>query len=156
MFITLAKGQEDLKALILKEKKKKKKKKKPAGILNMGGRFGGPLKQSVDLTSSSKEGENQERETREENPSPEVSDNDTYYNNEQYPPTEDRYKQLEDLLSAMEIHRLPGLDFEELGLVSRVVIPRKFKAPFFAKYDGGVLPKAPSPFLCKEDPAPHR
>ena len=62
MFITLAKGQEDLKALILKEKKKKKKKKKPAGILNMGRRFGGPLKQSVDLTSSSKEGENQERE----------------------------------------------------------------------------------------------
>ena len=39
MFITLEKGQEDLKALILKEKKKKK----PAGILNMGRRFKGPL-----------------------------------------------------------------------------------------------------------------
>ena len=33
MFITLAKGQEDLKALILKEKKKKKK-KKSVGVLN--------------------------------------------------------------------------------------------------------------------------
>ena len=73
MFITLEKGQDDLKALILKEKKKKKK---SIGILNMGRRFGGPLKQSVDLTSSSNEGENQERKTREQDPSPEVSDND--------------------------------------------------------------------------------
>ena len=42
MFITLAKGQEDLKALILKEKKKKKtkkKKKKISGVLNLGRRF---------------------------------------------------------------------------------------------------------------------
>ena len=59
MFITLEKGREDLKALILKEKKKKKK--KVSGILNMGRRFRGLLKQPVDLTSSSKEGENQER-----------------------------------------------------------------------------------------------
>ena len=58
MFINLAKGQEDLKALILKEKKKKKKKKKVSGVLNLGRRFRGPLKQPVDLTSSSKEGEN--------------------------------------------------------------------------------------------------
>ena len=79
MFITLAKGKEDLKALILKEKKKKKK---VSGILNMGRRFRGPLKQTVDLTSSSKEGENQERETREKDPSPEVSDNDTDNNDE--------------------------------------------------------------------------
>ena len=35
MFLSLAKGQEDLKTLILKEKKKKKK----VGILNMGRRF---------------------------------------------------------------------------------------------------------------------
>ena len=79
MFINMAKGQEDLKALILKEKKKKKK---AVGILNMGRRFRGPLKQKVDLTSSSKEGENQEEETREKDPSPEVSDNDTYYDDE--------------------------------------------------------------------------
>ena len=54
MFISLAKGQEDLKALILKEKKKKKK----TGILNMGRRFGERLKHQTDMTSSSKEGEN--------------------------------------------------------------------------------------------------
>ena len=36
----------------------------------------------------------------------------------------------------MEIKKVPGMDFEELGLVSGVVIPPKFKAPIFAKYDG--------------------
>ena len=36
---------------------------------------------------------------------------------------------------------IPGLDFEELGLVSRVVIPPKFKIPTFSKYDGVSCPK---------------
>ena len=58
MFVALAKGKEDLKALILKDRKKKTK--KTVGVLNLGRRFKGPLKQPVDLTSSSKEGENQE------------------------------------------------------------------------------------------------
>ena len=75
-FISLAKGQEDLKALILKEKKKKKK---VVGILNIGRRFGERLKRQVDLTSSFKEGENQEEE---KDPSPAVSDNDTDYKDE--------------------------------------------------------------------------
>ena len=57
------------------------------------------------------------------------------YSEEQYPPTDDKYKQLEDRLNAMEIQKVPGLDFEELGLVSGVVIPQKFKVPTFAKYD---------------------
>ena len=70
MFIGLEKGQEDLKSLILKEKNKKKK---ATGILNMGRRFGERLKRQVDLTSSSKEGENQEEE---KDPSPAVSEND--------------------------------------------------------------------------------
>ena len=41
----------------------------------------------------------------------------------------------------MEIQRVPGLDFEELRMVSRVVIPQKFKVPTFAKYDGVSCPK---------------
>ena len=41
----------------------------------------------------------------------------------------------------MEVQKIPGLDFEELGLVSGVVIPQKFKAPDFAKYDGVSCPK---------------
>ena len=76
MFISLAKGKEDLKALILKEKKKKK-----VGILNMGRRFGERLKHQTNLTSSFKEGENQEEE---KDPSPAVSDNDTDFDDEQY------------------------------------------------------------------------
>ena len=76
MFISMAKGQEDLKTLILKEKKKKKKK---VGLLNMGRRFGERLRQQAYLTSSSKDGENQERE---KDPSPAVSDNDTDYDDE--------------------------------------------------------------------------
>ena len=42
MFITLAKGQEDLKALILKDRKKKAK--KTDVMVNMGIRFKGLLK----------------------------------------------------------------------------------------------------------------
>ena len=41
----------------------------------------------------------------------------------------------------MEVQRIPGLDFEELGLVSGVVIPQKFKSPIFARYDGVSCPK---------------
>ena len=41
----------------------------------------------------------------------------------------------------MEIQRVPGLDFEELGLVSRIVIHPKFKVQLFAKYDGVSHPK---------------
>ena len=36
---------------------------------------------------------------------------------------------------------MPGLDFEELGLVPGVVIPPKFKVPIFPKYDGVSCPK---------------
>ena len=39
------------------------------------------------------------------------------------------------------VQRIPGLDFEELGLVSGVVIPQKFKAPVLEKYDGVSCPK---------------
>ena len=62
-----------------------------------------------------------------------MSEDDTNYNDEQYPPAEDIYKQLEDLLSAMEVQRIPVLDFEELGSVSGVVIPQKFKALVFCQ-----------------------
>ena len=41
----------------------------------------------------------------------------------------------------MEIQRVPGLDFEGLGLVPGVVIPPKFNVPIFAKYDGVSCPK---------------
>ena len=51
------------------------------------------------------------------------------YNN-QYPSAEDKYKQLEDRLSAMEVQKVPGLDFGDLGLSFGVVIPHKFPRNF--------------------------
>ena len=41
----------------------------------------------------------------------------------------------------MEIQKVHGLNFEELGLVSGVVIPPKFKNPTFSKYDRVSYPK---------------
>ena len=41
----------------------------------------------------------------------------------------------------MEIQKVPGLEFEELSLVSGIVIPPKFKVPTFSKYDGVSWPK---------------
>ena len=138
MIVALSKGQEELKALIVKNNKKTKR---IAGVAHMSRIFRGLPRRVVNLASSSKEGENQEVEAREEDPSPKESYNETDYNEEQYPPGYERYKQLEERLSAMEIQKVPGLDFEELGLVSGVVIPPKFKEPIFAKYDGVSCPK---------------
>ena len=139
MFLALAQGQEDLKALIIKEKTKKPK--KPAGVLNLGRRFRGPAKQALDFTTPPNERDNQEENLMEENNNPWSEEDEADYSEEQYPPAIDKYKQLEGRLNAMEIQRVPGLDFEDLGLVSRVVIPQKFRVLTFAKYDGVSCPK---------------
>ena len=62
MIMALAKGKEELKSLIVKDKNKKPR--RIVGVVNLGRRFKGPLRQVVKLTSSSKEGDNQEGETR--------------------------------------------------------------------------------------------
>ena len=54
MFLNLAKGQEDLKALILKDKNKKKR---PVGVLNLGRSFKGPVRQVSELATPSRERE---------------------------------------------------------------------------------------------------
>ena len=56
MFLDLAKGQEELKTLITKERKKKTK--KPVVILNMGKRFKGHVKRALDFEVSSNEDDN--------------------------------------------------------------------------------------------------
>ena len=96
LVMSLAKGQQDLKTLILKERKKKKKR---TVMFNTGRRFGNGLQNEVELTTSSGGKDSpQERKA----PSPEVSDNETDYDEEQYPPAKDKYKQLEDRLNAIE------------------------------------------------------
>ena len=63
----------------------------------------------------------------------EEEEEDEDYSKQQYPPADDKYKNLEERLAAMEVQRVPGLDFEELGLVTGIVIPPKFKVPTFSK-----------------------
>ena len=85
MFMALAQGKEELKALVIKEKKKKEK--KPTGILNMGRRLRGPIKRALDLTTPSNEGDNHEEVNN-----PEADEEEVVYSKEQYPPADDKYK----------------------------------------------------------------
>ena len=62
MLLALAKGKEDLKALMIKNKKKKTK--KPVGALNMGRRFRGPAKKALEFATPSNEGDNQEEKPK--------------------------------------------------------------------------------------------
>ena len=127
LFLTLAKGQEELKTLLVEEKKKKTK--KITRILNMGRRFQEQTRRALDFAITSSEKDSQYgkgKETVVQFDSEEEEEEEDY-SEEQYPPTDDKYKHLEERLSAMEIQKVSGLDFEELGLVSGIVIPPKFK-----------------------------
>ena len=62
MFLALAKGQEDLKALIVKEKTKKAK--KPVGVLNMVRSFRGLTMRALEFATPSIEGDNQEEDDK--------------------------------------------------------------------------------------------
>ena len=92
----LAQGQEELKAMLLKKEKKKKRR---TVLFNSGRRFNNTLQQEEAGSSVGKSSPQAEARV----PSPVVSDNETDFDEEQYPPAEDRYKQLEDRLNAMEI-----------------------------------------------------
>ena len=74
-------------------------------------RFRGKAKQALDFTTLSNEGENQEEKPTEENNNPGIDEEEDDYSEEQYPPADDKYKQLEDCLNAIEIQQVPGLDF---------------------------------------------
>ena len=77
LFMNLAKGQQDLKTLILKEKKKQKKR---TILFNTSPRFGNRLRDEVDLTTSSGGKDSQEERRA---PSPVVSDNETDFDEDQ-------------------------------------------------------------------------
>ena len=90
MFLALAKGQEDMMTLMIKDKKKKKK--KLVGVLNLGRRFRGPAKRALEFATPSNEGDNQEEKTQEEDHSPGSVEEEADYDEEQYPPVDDKYK----------------------------------------------------------------
>ena len=107
---TLAKGQEELKTLL--EKEKKKKEKKPTGVVIMGRRFQEQTRRTLDFATTSGEGEGKGKETTVLSESEEEEEEEDY-SEEQYPPTDDKYRHLEEHLSTMEIQKVSGLDFEE-------------------------------------------
>ena len=84
MFLTLDKGQDDLKTLLIKEKKKKAK--KSTSVLNMGRRFQGQAKRTLDFATSSGEKDNQEGKDKDmtDHPESEEEEEDNY-SKEQYP-----------------------------------------------------------------------
>ena len=83
LVMSLAQGQQELKTLLLKKKKKR------TALFNTGRRFGNTLQNEADQATSYV-GKDSPQGGRA--PSPAVSDNETYYNDEQYPPAADRYK----------------------------------------------------------------
>ena len=134
MIASLTKGQEEMKALMTKKERKGKKK---ISFINMGRRFKRSVKEAViPEDANNQESEHEENSDHDTDEIPEQEDNYHYDSAD-----DDKYKSLEDRLSAMEVQRIPGLDFEDLGLVPGVVIPPKFKVPTFVKYDGVSCPK---------------
>ena len=109
----------------------------------MGRRFKESVRQILVVEDSSEEDENRIGEARSTKAgciNDQASNDDDYFD-EKYPPTDVKYKQLEERLKAIEIQAVPGLDFDDLGLKFGVVIPHKFKIPVFSKYDGVSCPK---------------
>ena len=135
MFTSLVQGQEDLKKLI-------NKKKKVVGLLNMGRRYkGGPKVVSrIELSEDSVKNEGSVKGNEEDQREPEKG-REERSDYSQYSDEDDKYKQLEDRLNAVENLKMAGLNFDDLSLVPGVVIPPKFKVPTFAKYDGISCPK---------------
>ena len=92
----------------------------------------------MNFATTSDEGEGKGNETAVPSESEEEEEEEDY-SELQYPPIDDKCRHLEECFNAMEIQRVPGLHFEELGLVSGIVIPPKIKVPLFAKYDGATV-----------------
>src|SRR3954463_6213308 len=147
LILTLSKGQDELKALLTN---KDKKTKKPKGVINMGRRFKGRPKRAEEAgipKDEEEEGErddlsvknNQGSHVGSDDQEEEEEEEDEYPQDEYY--VDEKYRQLEERLRSVEIQKVPGLDFEEIGLVPGVIIPPKFKTPAFAKYDGVSCPK---------------
>src|ERR1043165_6956603 len=57
-----------------------------------------------------------------------------------FPIQDRRYRQLEERLKVVEGEGIFGMDANDLGLVSGVRVPPKFKPPVFEKYNGSSCP----------------
>src|SRR4051812_1734506 len=127
LILNLSKGQDEMKALLTK---KEKKTKKPKGVINLGRRFKGRPKRAEEagIPKDEKEEEEGDDFSVKNNQGSHVgSDGQEEEEEDEYPQDEDyadeKYRLLEERVRSVEIQKVPGLDFEELGLVPGVVIP---------------------------------
>ena len=100
LLLTLAKWKEELKTFLEKEKEKNKKKR--AGVATLGRRFEGQARRVLDFPSTSEEGERKGKEIDVPSYSEAKEEEDEKYSEQQYPPADDKYKNLEERLAAME------------------------------------------------------
>src|SRR3954467_11138560 len=125
--LELAKGKQELKALIIK---KKKKPKGSVGLSHLKRKIKIPVKKYkkplIPETVGDGEQEDNQRSQGSAKPSLSSNEEDDHSGDK---PDDDKCQQLEDRMKAMEIQKVPGLDFNDLGLISDVVIPPKFKVP---------------------------
>ena len=104
LLMTLAKGQEDLKVLLGKETLKKKKKR--TGVVTFGRRFENEARRILEFPSASEEETSKGKGAAplsESEAEEEEAEEDEDYTEQQYPPANDKYKNLEDRLAAMEL-----------------------------------------------------
>src|ERR1043165_10030541 len=103
MFTNLVQGQKDLKKLITR-------KKKTVGILNMGRNHKGAARVVSQFEISDKSGETDGSIKNNEGSHHGSENEDEDYVNEQYPLDNDKYKQLEDRLNAVQNLKMSGLN----------------------------------------------
>src|SRR3954471_15824355 len=137
--LELANGQQEIKALMIK---KKKKPKGSVGLSHLARKVKIPVRRSkkAPIPEIVGEGDQGDNHSNQGSAKPTLSSNEEYYHSEDEQ-GDNKYQQLEERMKAMEIQKVPGLDFNDLGLVLDIVIPPKFKVPVFAKYDGVSCPK---------------
>src|SRR3954471_5723392 len=137
--LELAKGQQELKALMIK---KKKKPRGFVGLSHLARKVKIPARRSkkAPIPEVVGEGDQEDNHNNQGSAKLSLSSNEEDYHSEDEQ-GDSKYQQLEERMKAMEIQKIPGLDFNDLGLASDVVIPPKFKVHVFAKYDGFSCPK---------------
>ena len=74
----------------------------------MGRRFEGQARRTLEFPSTSEEGEGKGKGTAVPSDSEAEEEEDEDYSEQQYPPADDKYKNLEERLATMEIQRVPG------------------------------------------------
>src|ERR1044072_2695626 len=124
MCTSLVQGREDLKKLV-------NGKKKVVGLLNMGRRSKGGLKRvsRIEYSDNSVKNEGSNKGNGEGDQREPAKEREDHYEEDQYSDENDKYKQLEDRLNAVENLKMSGLNFDDLSLVPGIVIPPKFKVP---------------------------